>query len=339
MRLSITALLAAGLVGNLLATDVSFKIDDVKNLSVLSGISEEDAGQSIKELIIPQVDKIGEKAFQNREDIEFVKFADHSLCHTIEKMAFCGCSSLKSFKFGTGGNGVENIEDRAFFGCSELNEIDFPYTLKKIGSNAFNGCSALKSIDLSGQITEVGDFAFMLCGKLEVVKLGHNLVRIGNSAFFGCENLVFNDLNVDEIGISAFENCTKLKQINLTSVRTIGETAFRGCTAIKSVIIPDTTAFIGENAFANCTALETISINIKAFYSAIKNNAFAGCNNIKQINIHLDNENKITVKNLPNSWDDFMKKVTKKQQKLKIIEYTKDLNIEKKSNTTEIQQC
>lgn len=323
------SLLVATMMNNSLAADISLKIEDSSNLSVLAGVNNEENSQSVKELIIPQVDKVGDSAFRGNEDIEVVKFADHSLCHTIGKMAFLGCSSLKSFKFGTGGKGVERIEDKAFYNCSNLSEIDFPYILKTIGAYAFNGCDGLTSIDLSGEIQELGDFAFALCEKLEEVKFGHNLSKIGASAFFGCEKLNFTDLEVNEIGISAFENCTNLKQIKLASVKVIGETAFRGCTVLKSVILPDTTEVIGENAFAGCSSLESIYIGIQAFYYAMKNDAFQECDKLKNINVQIDSENSITLKKVPGNWDDFLKKILKKQIKQKVIELVNNIEAEK----------
>ena len=45
---------------------------------------------------------------------------------------------------------------------------------------------------------------------------------------------------IEEIGVSAFENCENLKSVIIPdSVTSIGDNAFEQCNALSSVIIPD----------------------------------------------------------------------------------------------------
>lgn len=89
---------------------------------------------------------------------------------------------------------------------------------------------------------------------------GYPVTVIGDRAFKDCAQLeyVFIPDSVTTIGISAFENCTKLWSFNINgygSITTIGNSAFWGCSELMHITIPDTITSIGKNAFALCNNL------------------------------------------------------------------------------------
>ena len=45
------------------------------------------------------------------------------------------------------------ISERAFYGCDALAEVQFPSTLREIGSSAFRSCRALKQVTLPSLCT------------------------------------------------------------------------------------------------------------------------------------------------------------------------------------------
>lgn len=61
-----------------------------------------------------------------------------------------------------------------------------------------------------------------------------DVTEIPDYAFYGCEDLKRVELeNVTKIGISAFEDCTNLKEVVLHStIESMGENAFKGCSCI-----------------------------------------------------------------------------------------------------------
>ena len=79
---------------------------------------------------------------------------------------------------------------------------------------------------------------------------------------------------------SAFENCNKIKHIELPStLKKIGKYAFSGCSSLKSVgLKPDGPLIIESFAFYNCENLTELKISMQ---TDIKDNAFQGCKNLK----------------------------------------------------------
>ena len=79
--------------------------------------------------------------------------------------------------------GIEAIGDYAFKGCRQLNTVNLPYSLKKIGFGAFVG-THLKEIAIPEGVEEIEEAAFYDSG-LSVVSLPSTL-KILEEAFLGC---------------------------------------------------------------------------------------------------------------------------------------------------------
>ena len=89
---------------------------------------------------------------------------------------------------------------------------------------------------------------------------------------------------VGNIGISAFENCTALK--NIPSFTFTYPNAFKGCTSLTTLNFPtERLNTIGENAFENCTGLTEVIIEKTNPYTIISEKAFKGCTNLKKVQI------------------------------------------------------
>lgn len=58
----------------------------------------------------------------------------------------------------------------------------------------------------------------------------------------------------------AFQNCTRLKTINLPAAETIGRLAFDNCTSLEKMSLKSGTKEIGDYCFRGCTALKRIEI-------------------------------------------------------------------------------
>ena len=61
--------------------------------------------------------------------------------------------------------------------------------------------------------------------------INHDITALPDYAFYGCKDLLSTDCyNLESIGASAFENCTRLKSVVLyDGVTSVGENAFKGC--------------------------------------------------------------------------------------------------------------
>ena len=154
----------------------------------------------------------------------------------------------------------------------------------RIADYAFYGNSGIATVNVSAGVTAIGKYAFASSMTLKTVNLAQ--------------------ATIDAIGECAFEECTRLQNVNLgTTVATIGESAFRGCSALQTVAIPASVSSLGEYAFAN-TGLETVTVGggidaLPAYLFAnakklanvtlasgieeIGNGAFVGCVSLKGI--------------------------------------------------------
>jgi len=67
--------------------------------------------------------------------------------------------------------------------------------------------------------------------------------------------------DVKSIGVSAFQNCTTIAGITLSSgITTIGANAFRSCTNLTSISIPSSVTGIDGNSFRACSKLVSVSL-------------------------------------------------------------------------------
>ena len=113
-----------------------------------------------------------------------------------------------------------------------------------------------------------------------------NVVVIGNSAFENCSSLTSVTISsgVISIGNQAFQGCTSLTSITIpNSVTSIGNFAFRDCTSLTYITIPNSVTSIGYYAFSGCIGLT--SITIRSGVTSIGSSAFYGCTGLISITI------------------------------------------------------
>lgn len=97
------------------------------------------------------------------------------------------------------------------------------------------------------------------------VRIGAGINKIGSCAFANCANLqevVFDGIDLTEIGWGAFYNCVRLKTISLPiSLNNIETIAFAECNSLPSVKIPERCR-VGDKAFASCTNIQNIELGL-----------------------------------------------------------------------------
>jgi len=122
--------------------------------------------------------------------------------------------------------GLEQIETNAFLNCDCLKEVNFPSTLKYIGEAAFKGTS-LRAVDLSKCIDlKLSEDSFKNVPFRELY-LPATLKEIPPGCF--ASNFITSltlPNQLETIGANAFENCTYLGSIDLSSVKNLGKRAF-----------------------------------------------------------------------------------------------------------------
>lgn len=133
-----------------------------------------------RHLVIPEgVTEIEPRVFSCC-DIESVEFPDS--LRIIGEGAFSHCDKLKSIKFGNGIEkiGSQNDDEGCFFAyCTELEEIEFPPSLKYLGQNAFYGCKNLRRVRFNDGLMVIDKDAFNYCTNLKEVTLPYSLQEIG----------------------------------------------------------------------------------------------------------------------------------------------------------------
>ena len=120
---------------------------------------------------------------------------------------------------------------------------------------------------LTVPVTKIGPSAFRAHQKkLTKVTIGKNVKEIGKNAFFKCTKLktVSGGANLEIIGGSAFQNCTKLTKFTIgAKVKEIGKKAFFKCSALKTITFKSRLLIaktVGANAFKGIKANATIKV-------------------------------------------------------------------------------
>lgn len=142
---------------------------------------------------------------------------------------------------------VISIAASAFF-QSDVEKIQLPFGIKKIGQKAFENCLKLKEIVLSNTIVEIENRAFYHCPELTSV--------------------IFPK-SVEIIGEEAFSNCWKLRYVKFSEgIKSIGKSAFSSCDELRlsEERLPSTVEYIYQWAFRNCRNLEHIQLSNNVKY-------------------------------------------------------------------------
>lgn len=145
---------------------------------------------------------------------------------------------------------------------SNITEVVIPDTLEYEG----------KTYPVSG----ISAYAFSKA-QIESIKTGKNIIDIGQSAFDNCYRLKYVDLSLSRhphIAMNCFRNCEKLQDIKVgNQVQRIHEGAFTECKELREIELPDSTDTIARIAFINCINLK----NVKSKVTTINDSAFRNC--------------------------------------------------------------
>lgn len=240
-----------------------------------------------------------------KAEVEDGKIPDAAFWNSKEQNTEYGIKTLKLRRIVLG-ESVKEIGQYAFV-WTQLEEINFPKSLHRIGVHCFSRCYNLKTspMVIPEGITEIPDACFASCYSLTHVLLPSSLIKIAKNAF---NNSGVTDINfpygLEIIGTAAFEGCN-IKEVHLPlSCLDLGEMAFsnnirmekiylpEGLTTIPSSLVSDNISLkevslpcsvktIGNNAFSNCLALP--SIKLPKGLVTIEREAFSNCTSVEEI--------------------------------------------------------
>lgn len=163
--------------------------------------------------------------------------------------------------------GLIQIGDQTFSGCRALETVNFPSTLKAIGSNAFLDCPVLQSdVILPEGFESLGDGAFSNCYSLQTIVIPEGGVTLGKYLFVNCQSLC----NV------------KLGE----GIEVLPDSVFFGCSSLKRLVLPESLVEIEKSAFV---ASGIVKLHMPANVRQIHWDAFVDAEHIIGITVDANN--------------------------------------------------
>lgn len=134
-----------------------------------------DFGKTLMELTIPEkiggatITSIGENAFAYNNTIKLVSFDENSKVQTIGERAFDNCQALEYIKFPAS---LISISEFAVSCCNSLINISFEENsnLENISDNAFSMNPCLESIEIPASVKAIGSSALWGGSKLIIIR-------------------------------------------------------------------------------------------------------------------------------------------------------------------------
>lgn len=214
---------------------------------------------------------VAKEAFKGNTRLTQVTFKGKFICE-IGESAFQDCTKLATVTLTDDKTNEWNrlkIQKNAFSGCTALTTIMLPYHTKAIGEAAFSGCTKLSNIGSMGDDVS-----------------GAVLEEVGASAFENCSQITAIKLEdgIKKIGKRAFYHCSNLVFfyscfVQLTS---IGDQAFEGCAKLEDVFLSSDLS-LGTNVFKGCTGLQSVYTVYNSDYTSIPEGTFSGCTSLSAI--------------------------------------------------------
>lgn len=156
---------------------------------------------------------------------------------------------------------VVAFADECFLGCSDLESVQIPNSVTKLGERCFMNCSSLTEVNLPASITELPVGCFGYCASLKQIDVPSTVTSIGSACFMNCTNLsdVTLPRSIQYLPEQCFSRCQSLKTLKIpSSVTAIADYCFYRCVSLDKIYIPFNTTEIGAHCFENCTSLRTV---------------------------------------------------------------------------------
>lgn len=182
-------------IDGLPVTEISpsaFSGTEVQEIIFSEGITEiggMKGAEKLRRIVIPStVSKIDISKFEGLPALTDIEVTDNSSFAVRDGMLYTADMKTLLYGFNCGDKavipeGTEHIGKYAFCG-SNIKSVQFPCTLKTIGSSAFQDCQKLLYADIPFNVTEIESYSFSGSGLMSV-ELHNGLERIGGYAFLG----------------------------------------------------------------------------------------------------------------------------------------------------------
>ena len=165
---------------------------------------------------------------------------------------------------------VVALRQNAFYGCEKLAVISLPDTLVHIGKGALSGISNEAYTEHNNVAKYLGneDNPFLVLITVRDLEDVQYFVTEAGTKF---------------IYDGALADLKHIVSVTLTAVNEIGNSAFLNCTSLQDAAIPAEVKRVGDYAFAGCTAMLEASFYGENTY--IGAYSFYGCKNLTKVNL------------------------------------------------------
>lgn len=205
----------------------------------------------LSEVSLSSITELCVKGPMNKSDFEAIKKMTW-LKKVDLSMAILKDNALPSYAFSCVANDIEKV-------MSHLREVILPEDLLEIGDGSFSCLYQLEKVNIPTSVKKIGATSFEMCQSLNVIDFSSliNLEQIGYSAFSGCAgvpiSLVF-PASLKTIDNYAFrDNNITVVDLSGTQVQFIGNDAFYNCPIVKTLTFPATLNYILSGAFNAAT--------------------------------------------------------------------------------------
>ena len=191
---------------------------------------------------------------------------------TLYQTEFDECANLRTVYLPN----VETVDGSQVFNCcTSLETLDLPNltTFNSLNYAYFAGrCPLLREVNMP-KATSLPGSAYQECYSLTYLSFP-NVEEMGSDIFWKCKNLVAISLpKVKALPFRAFAECVSLNaEEGFDVVEEVGESAFEECTMMKTATLKKVTK-IGKNAFKNCRSLTLLGLGC---VSEVDDTAFDG---------------------------------------------------------------
>ena len=112
------------------------------------------------------------------------------------------------------------------------------------------------------------------------------VTEVERNSFDGNTKLKY--LTLEVIGVSAFENCSSLKRVELGGTVQISQSAFFSCSSLEEIVFGQRLEKIGSAAFDGCVSLKSIALPDSV--KQVGYLAFENCSELKDVTLPVEIE-------------------------------------------------
>ena len=184
---------------------------------------------------------------------------------------------------------LKRIGWEAFYKFPRLKRVVFPKGLESIGKEAFKKCDSLTELVFpeGSESLFIGDEAFCACPSLSKVYLPKSIKDVGNSAFSDCLQLKKVEMEksvYENLHNNVFENTPFLDNLRRNnSLVILDGILFDGATYKGNLVIPEGVEYVVSGAFRFNKRLT--SVVMPASVKTVGHSAFEGCTALEKVTL------------------------------------------------------